>query len=777
MEKTTSARAVIKNKEITGAPIMGGLTGLIGLLCGSFCAFNSFNPVGAAYIMAFAGEGVSLPAAAMTVCAGYFLKNKTVFFNDYSVCVILCIAYGLIRNCVHKTLLTAEKGLAAFLAFMLSGVIRGIIQNDIKYLLLISFIEGLAAFGLVYVFDQGFSAVRTAVYNKTVEKNDIPVLVILMGLASAGAVSLYKGVIPLNIILGFYFVMLSGRLFGTEYCAMAGIVVSGLMMVTGAVDIRTAAVLCSTGVVSGAMGKNKLFTVLSCFAVSVLTGYYFGVLKISLVLGVCASCIMFMLSSDKLKETFMLSDIAELGRNEHYAGMRKYISGRLKGYAEGLSALEKSFKPAEKQEEEVKKETSEMADKVACLVCEGCQKSESCWNSSYYSTYQTMMDLFSLCEKKGIIHTSDMPSVFRDYCIKQKEFAEAVNVTYSGHREGLIWNMRLHESRQLAKQQMGAMEEMLSSLADEIENRIYFKENLEKVIYYELRKNNDNIEKVTVEEGDNGEYEVAIYRRGCKGRQECREHTVDTVSSILGRKMKRTEKECVSGCNGVCRLVLSEKCSFRISASAAMAIKDEENMSGDSYSFMELPKGGYMMALSDGMGSGKEAGNESRTVIELLEQFAEAGFKRETALKMINSVLVMSNNSESFATLDMCYIDLYTGMAEFIKTGAAATFVIRNGKAKAIRSSSLPIGMLKYFEMDKAEYRLKKNDVIIMLTDGAAEVMDRENMSEQILTGLMAENSMKDPKDIAENVLERIKERSGFRIQDDMTVVAARVWG
>ena len=56
------------------------------------------------------------------------------------------------------------------------------------------------------------------------------ILFILMGLASAGAVSLYKGVIPLNIILGFYFVMLSGRLFGTEYCAMAGIVVSGLMM-------------------------------------------------------------------------------------------------------------------------------------------------------------------------------------------------------------------------------------------------------------------------------------------------------------------------------------------------------------------------------------------------------------------------------------------------------------------------------------------------------------------------------------------------------------------
>ena len=182
-----------------------------------------------------------------------------------------------------------------------------------------------------------------------------------------------------------------------------------------------------------------------------------------------------------------------------------------------------------------------------------------------------------------------------------------------------------------------------------------------------------------------------------------------------------------------------------------------------------------MIALSDGMGSGKEAGEESRTVIELLEQFSELGFKRETALQMINSALVMGNDDESFATLDICCIDLYSGKAEFIKTGAAATFVIRDGKAKAIRSSSLP--MLKYFDMDRSECRLKKNDIVLMLTDGAAEVMDREGMSDAVLTALMKDNKMKDPKDIAAYVLDNLKERSGFRIQDDMTVVAARIWG
>ena len=239
--------------------------------------------------------------------------------------------------------------------------------------------------------------------------------------------------------------------------------------------------------------------------------------------------------------------------------------------------------------------------------------------------------------------------------------------------------------------------------------------------------------------------------------------------------MKQTNKYIEKDSTGSNRVVLSEEYNFRISVGAAMAIKDEENMSGDSYSFMELPKGGYMIALSDGMGSGSSAGEDSRTVIELLEQFSEVGFKRDLALKMINSVLIMNADKESFATLDMCYIDMYSGVAEFIKTGAAATFLIRDGNAKAIRSSSLPMGMLKYFDMDKSEYKLKKNDIILMLTDGAAEIIDRDKMADNILA-LMTKTKLKDPKDIAEYVLESLKEESGYRVQDDMTVVAVRVW-
>lgn len=781
MEKTSTAKMMPEVKKIVLTKEMGisGIFGLIGILCGSFTMLGAFNPVGIAYIMTFAGEGTELFLAVLTVSAGFLLRNNATFVADYSVSILLCTVYGFVKGRSNKNVTAAEKGLAAFIIFMLSGAIRGIIESDIQYLLLISLLEGLVIFCLVYIFDRGVSALKTAFMSKSIEKNDILGLVTVAVFAAAGASSLYTGVIPIHIILGFFIVLTVGYAFGAEFASAAGVILSASLLAARVIDIKMFAVFCMTGFICGIMGKNgKLSAALSCLAVSVIFEYYFKILTISLVLGVCAACIMFMISAEKLSKSFSISDAESLSRSsEHYAGMRQYISGKLNGYARGLTALEKSFSTEKKQNEEVKKETGKLIDKVACMVCEDCRLCQTCWNNSYYNTYQTLLTLFSVCEKKGMVHTEDLPAVFRDYCIKQDDFAEAVNVTYSGHREGLLWNMKLLESRQLAMQQMSAMAEVMTSLADEIENRIYFKENLEKVIYYELRKTNSNVDKVTVEEGENGEYEVAIYRHGCNGRQECRDKTIDTVSGILGRKMKRAQKECSADVSGRCRLVLCEKCNFRVSTAAAMAIKDNENMSGDSYSFMELPKGGYMIALSDGMGSGKAAGEESRTVIELLEQFAEAGFKRELALKMINSVLVMGADEESFATLDMCYIDLYSGIAEFIKTGAAATYVIRDGKAKAIRSSSLPIGMLKYFDMDRAEYKLHKNDIILMLTDGAAEVIDRENMPDKILTELMADNSMKDPKDIAEHVLERLKEKSGFRIQDDMTVVAARVWG
>ena len=772
MQRTMAARAADTiNKRTDAARLKkGGIFGLIGALCGSFSMLGSFNPVGIACIMAFLGEGIQFYVTVLTVISGFVLGNHTDFVADYSIAVLLCTLYGVIKDRQNKTVSVGAKALSAFVIFTVSGIIKGVIERDIMFVSILYALEGLVIFSLVYIFDRGILTIKAIDDKENIADDEGLSIIAIAAFSSAGAAFLYTGAIPLHIISTAYIFLTAGWVFGAGISAAAGILTGLALLSGGIINTNMFVVISVTSALSGALrGMGKVFTAVGCLALFCALSYWLNVFEVTEILGMASACILFIISAEKARKTFAAETVIKGG---NYDGTRNYITERLTDCYKGIYALCESFLPTREGNRKAEKETGELVDKVACIACENCPSCETCWNNSFYNTYQTLLTLFAACEKKGQVDASDLPAVFRDYCIRQNEFTDAVNTTYSGHRERLIWKMRLAESRQIAGEQMKTVADMMKSLAEEINNRAGFKENLEKILFYAIRKISSETERVIVEEGETGEYQVTVLMKNCEGDRELYEEVTDTVSSILGRKMKRRVQEQ----DGVCKLSLCEKCNFKISAAAAMAIKDDEKISGDSYSFMELPKGGYMIALSDGMGSGKAAGEESRTVIELLEQFAESGLKMDTALKMINSVLVIGADEESFATLDMCYIDMYSGMAEFIKTGAAATFVIRDGMAKAIRSSSLPIGMLKYFDMAKSEYKLKKNDIILMLTDGAAEVIDRDGMSDMILTELMENNKMKDPKDIADYVLESLKERSGFRIQDDMTVVAARVW-
>ena len=55
--------------------------------------------------------------------------------------------------------------------------------------------------------------------------------------------------------------------------------------------------------------------------------------------------------------------------------------------------------------------------------------------------------------------------------------------------------------------------------------------------------------------------------------------------------------------------------------------------------------------------------------MELFEQFLRSGFSRETAARMINSALVLQRGDGMFSTVDICSIDLYTGVCSFLKAG------------------------------------------------------------------------------------------------------------
>ena len=202
--------------------------------------------------------------------------------------------------------------------------------------------------------------------------------------------------------------------------------------------------------------------------------------------------------------------------------------------------------------------------------------------------------------------------------------------------------------------------------------------------------------------------------------------------------------------------------------------KENSEISGDSYTYLQLDKGKYLLALADGMGSGELAREESAASIEMYEDFASAGFNRETILEAINSVLLLEGR-ECFSTLDICTVDLYSGEAEFIKIGAVSTFIAKGRNVEVLSSSSLPVGILGKVDREIFNKTLAKGDIIVMLTDGVIDSRGGSIRSEDWIKSAIKERRDNNPKHIAEDLLNKAKENYNGTIKDDMTVLVAVV--
>ena len=190
---------------------------------------------------------------------------------------------------------------------------------------------------------------------------------------------------------------------------------------------------------------------------------------------------------------------------------------------------------------------------------------------------------------------------------------------------------------------------------------------------------------------------------------------------------------------------------------------------------MELPGGKHGVILSDGMGSGERAFRESAMVVEMLEELLGAGFLKETAIQMMNTALVMGREEIRFSTIDMSIFDLYTGQCEFVKVGASTTYIKHGEKVERISSTSLPIGVVQYLEIETTRKKLSDGDFVIMVTDGVLDslpVGEQDLLMEMIIGGANVNN----PKEMAHHILEQVLEWTGEEPLDDMTVIAVGFW-
>ena len=200
--------------------------------------------------------------------------------------------------------------------------------------------------------------------------------------------------------------------------------------------------------------------------------------------------------------------------------------------------------------------------------------------------------------------------------------------------------------------------------------------------------------------------------------------------------------------------------------------KDNCSVSGDSYIRVKLEDGKYLVAISDGMGSGREAKKSSEVALKMLEKLLKEGFDKEASISLINSTINLNTNEELYATLDIAILDLFEGNIECIKNAACPTFIKTGKEVAEINSIGLPAGILEKIDFVVYEKDLAENDIIIMCSDGLTDSKKEDNnWLKTTLEKIQTENVQK----IADILISEAKDNSMGKVNDDMIVIVLRI--
>ena len=238
------------------------------------------------------------------------------------------------------------------------------------------------------------------------------------------------------------------------------------------------------------------------------------------------------------------------------------------------------------------------------------------------------------------------------------------------------------------------------------------------------------------------------------------------VSQACGVAMRPCRREGMLGTQAV----FEQAPALHLEIGAATRSRSGEDVAGDSYISRALPGGRHVLALSDGMGSGVSALEESHMALKLLCESLGAGYTRAQALDVVNALMMLCTGREMYATMDLCVINLHTGETAIEKLGACVSYVVREGDVRAIGADTLPVGVLPDVESRSLRMTLHPGDVVVLMTDGVADAYPG---GESALREAVARLAWLHPQAVGERLI--AEALGGEAPRDDMAVLCARV--
>lgn len=747
----------------------------------SITNLDNIAPFGLAFLMALItiADRKYILASSMGSLIGYFtLISITNEIPVYIICIMLICLIGIIPFRISRKKTFTLSLISIFITMLIYRVVIGCFTIGANFG--ITLIQVMILIPLYHTIRYGVICLQEASSTYAYSNEELISLSIITCLCVSGIGDVSIIGVSIRNILALLVILCLSYIGGSTIGATIGVAMGIIIGIATNDMLMYISLYSVSGMVVGLFKETgKIFSVIAYFLMYSILALYTQNLNYTVLIELGIAALIYIIIPNNFYHRLTIELDGEIKEEyytkAHMANMKEEFSDKIRNFSELLSSMSTVLNDLVANDRLLlKNKSSAMVENLADRVCNNCDMRHLCWKREMHSTYSGFSELIrNYQESKNIF-----PKELERKCIKKSTLMKNTEGVINNYLINETYKKTLGQGRQLLASHIDSMSITLNTIVNQFNKNIDLCTGVEKSIRKAFSRANVKYYEIFCFNDSKGRLNIKVIMENYGSLQYCIREILPIINSVTGKNMTTSEENYkITPDNKYCNILFREATKYHISSYAAVSCKSGEKYTGDSYSFGKINDGGYMILLSDGMGSGPEANAESKAAVELIEKFAEAGINNITAINTVNSIMGMKfSEEEKFATLDMSNIDLYTGNTSFVKIGAAASFVKSKGKIEKIKSTTLPIGVLDKPDVEVIERKLRAGDLIISISDGIVDADKNKQGDEKWIEDFLSNNKCNTPRELASDLLDKAKEMSGKKLTDDMTVIVSKVY-
>ena len=577
------------------------------------------------------------------------------------------------------------------------------------------------------------------------------------------------GTVSFGRIAGALCILFAARYGGVTGGAVAGIASGVVLSLASSQQFFLGAAFSFGGLIAGLFAPAGRIVQTVLFVVSsVIVSFQSGELTvvINMLYEVLAAGTVFLLLP-KSTGNFISAVFRPNESDANCEGLRRSVIMRLDFASRALSDVSSDVEEvAEKLSGLVSPTLEGVYESAVEGICQRCGMRVYCWEHRDGVTMEAFQYVSEKLCKEGSIRSEDFREDFKRKCCRTQEMAMSVNKCYKAYLNSEAASRRVDEIRSVVAGQFCGLGDILGEMAEEYESYEYFDNELSDKIFIKLKELGlkpisvscrvDHLGRMTIE--------AEVYDEDRK--KLSRALLLHEITKICGR---RFDNPSAAAAFGRCRITMCECPALDVEIASSQHVCGGGRLCGDHLRYFSDGSGRMVAVLSDGMGTGGRAAVDGGMAAGIMSKLIKAGLGFDCSLKVVNSALMIKSEDESLATLDVVSVDLYSGTTDFMKAGAALSFIRKAGEMFRVETPSLPVGILPDVDFTCTQDELNEDDIIVMVSDGA--IPTGEEWIERIIMRWQ-DKSMQELADLIND--EATARRTDGR-DDDITVIAMKL--